>query len=251
MQINPILKKGFAIGIIILLGMNIAPIASGSLVEKDIVKEKLNPASSSDSRGFNFTVTGTMGENGWYVSNVVITFTADNGSGGEPIDYKLHTEDPWTEIPWSPITVSTDGYYELWVKCVDPEGQWYIYGPYPFKIDKTAPVFLNFTATPENLWKTKWLLNATVYDATSGIAYVEFYVDYVYIGNVSAPPYIFYYIGKGKMTQAFVYDNAGNPGICSGPPDVLKIQLFHNFFYSLILRFQMMVQWLLYLVKKG
>jgi hypothetical protein len=249
MQTNPILKKGFAVGIIILFGMNIAPLASGSLVEKDIVKEKLNPGSLLDLQGFNFTITGTMGENGWYVSNVIITFTADNGSGGMPIYYKLHAEDPWIEIPWCPITISTDGFYELWVACVDSVGQWHVYGPYPFKIDKTAPVTLNFTATPENLWKTKWLLRANVTDATSGIDKVDFYVDDDFIGNVSAPgPYVIHYIGKGKLAQAIPYDNAGNTCMSSGPPDVLKIQLFHNFFYSLILRFQMIVQWLLYLV---
>jgi len=210
MRTNSLLKKGLVVGIIVLLGVNILPLTSGSLSEKTNVKEKLNPGSLSDSRGFNVSITGTTGKNGWYVSNVVITFTADNGSGGVPIYYKLHTEDPWIEIPSSPITVSTDGYYELWVECVDSEGQWYVYGPYPFKIDKTVPAIIEFTCRPLNCCKTKWLLNATVADATSGVALVEFYIDDFLVGNATAFPYTYVYEGKGKKADAIVYDNAGN-----------------------------------------
>jgi hypothetical protein len=64
------------------------------------------------------------------------------------------------------------------------------------------------------MMKTKWLLNATVDDALSGVAKVEFYVDDVYVGNVSAPgPYVWHYQGHGKKAQAIVYDIAGNSAI--------------------------------------
>ena len=159
----------------------------------------------------NVTITGTMGNNGWYVSNVVITINC----GMNLTYYKLHAEDPWTEYTGSPICISTDGVYELWIACVDSEGHWHIFDPYPFKIDKTAPT-ISLTVMSLNCLKTKWLLNATATDATSGVALVEFYIDDELVANITAPgPYTFTYKGKGKIAQAIVYDNAGNPGMSS------------------------------------
>lgn len=243
MRTNSLLKKGLVAGIIVLLGMNIPPLTSGSLLRNTNVKEKLNPGSLSDSRGFNVSITGTMGEKGWYVSNVVITFTADNGSGGVPIYYKLHAEDLWSEIPSSPITVSTDGYYDLWVECVDSEGQWYVYGPYPFKIDKTAPTIIEFTCRPLKCCKTKWLLNATVADATSGVALVEFYIDDFLVGNATAFPYTFIFKGKGKKADAIVYDHAGNSAmtiqVSQYIPTLNNLQILTLFIIQL---FQQMIE---------
>jgi len=155
---------------------------------------------------FNVTITGTMGDNGWYVSNIIITI---NGFYHNHTYYKLHTADPWTEYTGSPITISADGVFELWIAFVDSEGQWHVYGPYTFKIDKTAPT-ISLTVMSLNCWKTKWLLNATVSDAASGIANVEFYIDDILVGNATSPPYTFTYSGKGKMAQAIAYDYAGN-----------------------------------------
>jgi hypothetical protein len=57
------------------------------------------------------------------------------------------------------------------------------------------------------------LLNATVADATSGVARVEFYVDDIFVGNATAYPYTYTYEGKGTAAQAIVYDKAGNSAI--------------------------------------
>jgi hypothetical protein len=38
-----------------------------------------------------------------------------------------------------------------------------------------------------NALKTKWLLNATVHDATSDVALMEFYIDDILVANVTAP----------------------------------------------------------------
>jgi hypothetical protein len=243
-------RKCLAIGIIVLLGVNIAPLTSGSLLEKTNVKGKLNPVSLLDSRGLNISVTGTEGWNDWFVSNVILTFTVTE-PGVVDLFYKINNGS-WTDnFTGFPITINEDGYYTVYAYLVYDNGTQSPIVSVSFKIDKTPPIFLNFSATPENLWRTEWLLNATVYDATSGIAYVEFYVDDVYLGNVSAPgPFVFRFTGKwDKVAEAIPYDNAGNIGMSSGPPDTLKILLFHNFFYNLILRFQMMVQWLCSLIK--
>jgi len=170
----------------------------------------------------NHTITGTMGLNGWYVSNVVITLSAYdpappmNGakapSGVHAIYYKLHTADNYTVYDGSPITVSADGNYQLYYYADDNAGnvEKPEHGPIAFKIDKTAPT-ITLTVAPVNTLKTKWTLTAEVADATSSVAKVEFYVDDVLVGNASAPgPYTFEYKGKGKIAQAIVYDLAGN-----------------------------------------
>jgi hypothetical protein len=167
------------------------------------------------------TMTGTMGLNGWYVSNVVITLTATDPfppmkydpkppSGVNYTMYKLHTGDTYT-VYTAPVTVSTDGQYQLYYYSVDKAGNVEVAnGPVNFKVDKTAPVFNSFNATAENAQKTKWLIVADLSDPASGVNHVEFYVDDQLVGTVNATPWEFHYQGKGKMAQAIAYDNAGN-----------------------------------------
>jgi hypothetical protein len=196
----------------------------------------------------NHTLTGTLGLNNWYVSNVVITLTAIDPappvkfgpkppSGVNHTYYKLHAADPWIEYTGSPVTVSTDGNYALYYYSVDKGTPGYpfntetVKGPFNFKMDKTAPT-IDLTVLALNAMKNKWLLNATVADATSGVAKVEFYVDDVLIGNVSAPgPYVWTYKGKGKVAQAIVYDLAGNSAMSAQVneyiPDVYSQQLLN------------------------
>ena len=172
----------------------------------------------------NHTLNGTMGLNGWYVSNVILTLSAYDPyppvkdgpkppSGVDHIYYKLHAGDNWTEYT-APVTASVDGIYELFYYSVDKAGNCEtVKGPFPFKIDKTPPA-ITLTGLSENALKTKWLLNASVADAISGVAKVEFYVNDILLGNVSAPgPYLWHYEGKGKTAQAIVYDNAGNSAV--------------------------------------
>jgi hypothetical protein len=169
----------------------------------------------------NHTITGTMGLKGWYVSSPIFTLTAYDPfppvklgpkppSGVNHTYYKLHSGDAWTEYT-APVTVSTDGQYELYYYSIDKAGNKEIpKGPFHFKIDRTVPMFVNFSATAENSMKTKWLLAADLSDPASGVNHVEFYVDDQLIGTVNATPWEFHYSGKGKMAQAIAYDNAGN-----------------------------------------
>ena len=62
--------------------------------------------------------------------------------------------------------------------------------------------------------KNKWLCEADVDDATSGIVLVEFYVDDALVGNATATPYEFLYEGKAtNSSQAIAYDAAGNSAL--------------------------------------
>jgi hypothetical protein len=172
----------------------------------------------------NHSLEGTMGLNGWYVSDVILTLTAFDPypplkdglkppSGVNHTYYKLHEADPWTEY-LSPVMIVTDGCYDLCYYSIDKAWNSEIpKGPYPFNIDITPPT-ITLNALSENALKTKWLLNATVADATSGVAIVEFYVDDILVGNITAPgPYVWHYQGNGKTAQAIVYDYAGNSAV--------------------------------------
>lgn len=47
----------------------------------------------------------------------------------------MYADDPWCEYISSPITVPIDGVYELYVLAQGSDGEYHIYGPFPFKID--------------------------------------------------------------------------------------------------------------------
>jgi hypothetical protein len=145
--------------------------------------------------------------------NILMLTAVDYISGVNHTYYKLHDADPWTE--YTGPAMLPDGNLDLFFYSVDHAGNTeMIKGPFFIKIDHTPPVFINFTATPENLLKNKWLLNATVSDPASGVARVEFYIDGHLVGNVTSPNFdgswSYVYQGKGKTAQAIAYDNAGN-----------------------------------------
>jgi len=154
---------------------------------------------------------GIMGNNGWYVNNVKVTLSAADfsPSGVNHTYYKLDDDTEWIEYT-QPFSVKEDGVHVLYYYSVDLLGNEEEVNNATLKIDKTVPT-ITLTVIQENTMKTKWLLNATVDDATSGVAKVEFYVDDIPIGNVTTPgPYIWLYQGHGKKAQAIVYDMAGN-----------------------------------------
>jgi hypothetical protein len=170
-------------------------------------------------------LTGTIGKNNWYVSNVTITLTATDpagkilkvvGDGKWPLGvnhtyYKVDSSN-WTEYT-TPIVVTGDGQHKVCFysddKAIPPNVE--AEKNVSFKMDTTAPEWINYSFTAKNLLKTKWLCVANVTDATSGIVLVEFYVDEALVGNATAEPYEFTYSGKPtNNSQAIAYDAAGN-----------------------------------------
>jgi hypothetical protein len=213
MNIQP-LKKELVCGIIVLcVGITASPII-GSLPTRTgstIDSLHVDPAIGD----FNFSINGTMGYNGWYVSSVVIIID----SGMNLTFYKLHAGDPWTEYT-GPITISTDGIYELIVYYVDPYGESIFFGPFPFKIDMTPPVLqLN-----ETIGFRRWGFTITVYDNTSGVGAIGIYIDNLLVGNLTTPPFSFIWTGpvwriiwkyfrtgdSSYLPSVVAYDKAGN-----------------------------------------
>jgi hypothetical protein len=172
---------------------------------------------TAGSRNLTIHISGTMGKNGWYVSSVLITITNDDGINHT--FYKLHTNDSWTEYT-APIMVSTDGIYEAYAYCIDPQGEEQYAGPVPFKVDKTPPwVQLNQTM---RFWR--WRFTVDVSDNMSGPGPVAIYIDNLLVGNFTMPPYAFIWKGpvwliiwkyhrtgdKSILPSVTAYDLAGN-----------------------------------------
>jgi hypothetical protein len=253
MQTKFLLKKGFAVGIIVLLGICNSPILSSLSIEKHSITkdstEKPHSLMVVDSRFIHITLNGTMGLNGWYISNVIIVIDWMDGVGGH-IFYSFD-DNTWTEYI-APVIISTDGIYFLYAYYEYPDGtNSSTYGPFAFKIDKTPPTF-NWTIT-HNFWKTVWRITVNASDATSGVGKVEFYIDDILVGNVTAYPYTFIItiIGKGHVPQVIIYDNAGNLNSSKITPCIQqqntpsiqqKIMLFRNLIYNLIMQLQMKIK---------
>jgi hypothetical protein len=245
MQTTSLLRKGFAVGFIILLGTNILPLVTCAPIDDHHLIDCSSITTNVLDDFVNWTINGTMGDNGWYISPlnfsctynhtvVAAVYYACTGVNGT-----LYTQ---------PFTVYTEGEINFYWWWVDYQGNVSgLHGPYVFGIDYTPPT-ITLTVIPLNLVKTKWLLNATVADATSGVCGVEFLIDNHSIGNVTAFPYIFTYKGYGKTAQARTCDFAGNSAnstiftpclVNLGSCIILqKIILFFNLFHNLLLNHQ-------------
>jgi protocatechuate 3,4-dioxygenase beta subunit len=196
-------------------------------------------------------LTGSVGENGWFISSITVTF-AGNGSSNH--SYYALDENPWTEYTAS-YKVGTEGKHLLHWFWVDDQGNSSDVYWVGFKIDKTAPM-IEIIVTAQNLFKSIWLINATVEDATSGVVLVEFYVADSFIGSDISEPWDFLYLGTDYPVQAIAYDAAGNSAITDVPSIFLKPlqnqihdlsnsqqihQLLYNLIYNIILHHQIEV----------
>jgi len=187
------------------------------ILVNDLVGD-FNSIMKSEEQEVNVTVNGTMGENGWYISDITITITWDPEEIAE-VYYKID-DGEWT-LYTEPIVISEDGVHTFKWYCIDNEGnQSAVCGPFYLKIDQTPPT-IELTWDEENL-----KLIADVYDETSGVARVEFYVNSEYIGEVTEPPYEWTLpnLKMGDKVQVIVYDKAGNNAI--SPENIPYAPLF-------------------------
>jgi hypothetical protein len=178
------------------------------------------------------SLSGTMGQNNWYVSAVTVTLSAIDPpepryargdaskwpTGVNHTYYKLDAAD-WVEYT-TPFQVTADGehtvqYYSV-DKWIPPNVE--TTKSINFKIDRTAPTVSLEVTRISLILHNKWNFTATVSDPASGVVKVEFYVDDVYVGNATAAPWSYIYKGFGQVAQAIAYDAAGNSAM-SEPKD--------------------------------
>jgi len=164
-------------------------------------------------------LNGTKGNNNWYVSPVVVILDFQSNR----TYYRIDQHD-WN-VYTGPFVVSADGVHNITCYYIDQEGNPSQEYSALFKIDQTAPVIAEVTAQRIGFLKWEFLVNVT--DVTSGVDKVEFYVDDVLLGAVTAPPFGLVYVFSlwtmlrlfiiievlhqyWRGLDAIVYDHAGN-----------------------------------------
>jgi triacylglycerol esterase/lipase EstA (alpha/beta hydrolase family) len=92
-------------------------------------------------------ITGTMGENDWYTSNVSITLTATDNAGGSGIlatRYRFQGDDAYTDYA-GPIQIMEPGTYTMTYYSMDRNLNKETEKVLEFKIDNIAPQVLSVT----------------------------------------------------------------------------------------------------------
>ena len=114
------------------------------------------------------SVTGTMGQNSWYTTDVTVTLSATGGDGG--VDHTEYSLDngAWT-VYTTPIPITTDGTHTLRYMSTDAAAQDEAIRTATIRIDQAVPVT---AAGKSGSWV--WL-NAT--DSTSGVGVVMYRID--------------------------------------------------------------------------
>jgi len=164
--------------------------------------------------------SGVMGNNNWFVSPVTVTLNAVDDSAGVAITKYQLDAGAWKTYTGA-FQVATDAVHSLLYYSVDKVGNTETVKGAIFKIDQTPPT-INLTVNRTGL--SRWLLTANVSDSMSGVAKVEFYLNGVLLGNVTASPYTFVCTKEGTA-QAIVYDNAGLLTVSGGVPVILDLNM--------------------------
>jgi murein DD-endopeptidase MepM/ murein hydrolase activator NlpD len=118
----------------------------------------------------NISLSGSIGENGWYRSSVVTTLTAtDNSSGVSYIQYNLNGTG-WVTYT-APFTIYADGFHILQYRSVDNAGNWEVAKSVTVKIDTVAPAgFIQIMHGWATTYQTSVSMETVAGDSTSGVA---------------------------------------------------------------------------------
>lgn len=156
----------------------------------DIGADEVNPDTSTPST--TLELNGTLGQNGWYISDVVASLSAtDTGTGVAKTEYSLDGIN-WTAYT-EPFTVSEEGITTIHYRSTDNAGNVEKTNQADVKIDKSLPFI--YIGTPGNgleyklsqLVLAQWLTNDYISGifAESGTAAVGQPIDTTSIGQKS------------------------------------------------------------------
>jgi len=137
------------------------------------------------------TLSGTMGGDDWYVSDVVVTLSAsDNTSGVDSTWYKIDAG--YWQFYVAPFTLSDDGEYTVYYRSIDNAGNQESIKSVDLKIDKTSPetehefdgvigedgwFVSNVTVTLTAEDNIAFVLRAAMNEETSGVNYTMYKLD--------------------------------------------------------------------------
>lgn len=154
------------------------------------------------------SLSGTSGNNGWYISNVEATLRVTDNEGGSGV---AKTEYSFDKINWSiytvPFTIGAEGTVSVYFKSTDNAGNPETAKLQEVKIDKTSPTIVANINNPANAngWhNSDVVVTFTCNDPVPGL------------GVASCPsPITVATEGEGQVITGTVYDLAGNSATAS------------------------------------
>ena len=192
----------------------------------------------------SITLTGTQGEQSWYISPVTITLIATDDVTG--VDYTMYNLDStgWT-LYANPFTVSDDSTHTIQYYSVDNVGNTENVKSADFKIDQLPPTTTHTFSgeVGNNEWYLTFNFNLNAIDSTSGVLTTYYRIDSGGWNLFTTPVVI---TSEGTHTlEYYSLDNAGNSEPINGPfpfkldataPEVtltkLQVDLFTVKFYA-------------------
>ena len=195
--------------LVIFLPLGVDDEPANNIKELTIAVDGVAPTS-----GHSLDPAAPNGGNGWYISEVTVTLSADDGSedwqsGVDDIKYKI---DGGSEMTYTdPFVVSTDGEHTVTYWAVDYVGNKEADNTVDFDIDTTGPtVDLTWEAGTE---KNQIIFTATCADGLSGMDKVEFLYNDVVQQTDDTDPFTWtmtHGAGTKYTVKAIAYDMAGN-----------------------------------------
>lgn len=149
------------------------------------------------------TLTGTLGNAGWYISDVQVKLSADDSSGGSGVketDYSFDGTN-WN-LYINPFTISANGATTIYYRSTDNMGNVETTETQTIKIDNTLPIVTGHAASLPNTngWNnTDVVISFSAEDTPSGIATVD-------------EPVTVTKEGKDQIVTGHATDTAGNMG---------------------------------------
>jgi len=172
-------------------------------IKKKIIRVDPNPPTTT------ITIDGILGENNWFISDLTVILEGEDDLSGLLATYYKIDDNNWN-IYLSPITLSDDGIYQIFYYSVDKARNIEEQQTINLSIDQTHPTI---TLTSEKLIG-RIVFTAEVFDSTSGIDRVEFYLENeTDFYTATQEPYEWVLIAiptEEVVVTAIVYDKAGN-----------------------------------------
>lgn len=126
-------------------------------------------------------LTGTVGANGWYTSDVTVTLISSDGLPGSGV---ASTEYSFDGSTWSfytqPFVISTEGSTTLYHRVTDNAGLLYVLPSEAIKIDKTNPITtcdLSGTLGSDGWYVSDVRIALTATESSSGVASTVYSFD--------------------------------------------------------------------------
>ncbi len=116
------------------------------------------------------SLTGTLGSNGWYISNVTVNLTAADNTGGSEVKKIEYSFD---NITWTTyitqFNISVEGTTIIYYRSIDNANNVESTKNQTIKIDKTLPIITINTPVPYGVYPISTALDFSASDSLSGL----------------------------------------------------------------------------------